>query len=321
MKGPTKTIDVKVNPAGLTVAPDGATIWIANSGSADRPGHTVTVIESETRETESVIEVGAGPQGIAFAPGGAHAFVTNSSDGTVSVIAAPTRTIIETVDLAVVPMKFPFGITADITGTRVFVTSAGGFRDDAFGHVAILDITRPTNVTVCDAVAVAGFTGRPSLLPDGELVIVPRSRGGVHPPAVLLIHAATGRIADDICLESGPGALFAVAVTPDGRSAYAGMFGGEGGVWVVDLVARRTATVIPTVDTRLHGVGISPDGRFVAVTNFGAASVSVINTATNKIVATAPVGQCPNDVTITPDNARAFVTNQAETTVSVVAVA
>lgn len=315
-----RAVDVKANPAGVAVAPDGATVWVANSGSAaSGPAATVTVLDAVTCAVQSIITVGAGPQDIAFAPGRARAFVTNSTQATVSVVDTRTRATTQTVDLARVPMKWPFGITVDRAETKAFVTGAGGWRDASLGHVAILDITDPAHVTVAGAVAVSGFTGRPAVSPTGGVVIVPRSREGGPPPGVMLIDVVTGRIVDELYADSVKGAVFDVAVTPDGLRAYAGLFGGAGGVWTIDLRAWRTLRVLPTTDARVHGVGISRDGRCVAVTNFGSASVSIISTETDEMVATVAVGRAPNDVAVTADDTRAFVTNQAETTVSVIA--
>ena len=46
------------------------------------------------------------------------------------------------------------------------------------------------------------------------------------------------------------------------------------------------------------------------VTNNGSNTVSVIDTATNTVVATIPVGFRPFGVAITPDGTRAYVTNE-----------
>ena len=54
------------------------------------------------------------------------------------------------------------------------------------------------------------------------------------------------------------------------------------------------------------------------VTNSCGNSVSVIDTDTNTIVATIPVGINPLGVTITPDGTRVYVTNQGSNTVSVI---
>src|SRR5438445_3514626 len=58
--------------------------------------------------------------------------------------------------------------------------------------------------------------------------------------------------------------------------------------------------------------------RAYVTNDSGSNSVSVIDTATNTVVATIPVGLSPFGVAITPDGARAYVTNVADTTVSVV---
>jgi YVTN family beta-propeller protein len=59
------------------------------------------------------------------------------------------------------------------------------------------------------------------------------------------------------------------------------------------------------------GIAITPDGTRAYVTNEGSASVSVIDTTTNTVVATIPVfpGQVPIGVAIAPDGTRAYVAN------------
>ncbi|MSY45028.1 MAG: hypothetical protein F2686_05310, partial [Actinobacteria bacterium] len=58
---------------------------------------------------------------------------------------------------------------------------------------------------------------------------------------------------------------------------------------------------------------ITPDGTKAYVTNDWNATVSVINTATNTVSATIPVGRDPFAVAITPDGTKAYVTNASET--------
>ncbi|MGW2698772.1 YncE family protein [Streptomyces sp. NPDC001340] len=59
-------------------------------------------------------------------------------------------------------------------------------------------------------------------------------------------------------------------------------------------------------------------GTFTYVTNFGSDSVSVIDTGTNTVTATVPVGDGPFDVAVTPDGTRAYVANNFSDTVSVI---
>ncbi len=59
--------------------------------------------------------------------------------------------------------------------------------------------------------------------------------------------------------------------------------------------------------------------RNAYVTNSGSGSVSVIDSQTNAVVATVPVGAGPSDVAITPDGRFAYVANATAGTVSVIA--
>jgi YVTN family beta-propeller protein len=319
------TIDVAVNPFGANVAPDGRTVWVANSGPLNgipgTDGHTVTVLNARTYAIESVIDVGVFPEDIAFARGGRQAFVTNSTDATVSVINTRTRTVTQTIDLAPIPMTFPFGVIVTRDSKKVYVTSFGSASE---AGIAVLDNSDPRNVTIGRTITVpgyagVGFTGRPALTPDGKLLVVPFGQFGGGAMAIL-VDTATDRIVDIVNVAAAGGPQ-TVSVTPDGRFAYVGIFGGvlggNGGVAVVDLDKRATVTVIPTPAPEVHGVDVSPNGKFVVATNFRSRTVSVISTATNQILATIEVGNRPNDTAFTADSRRAFITNQGDTTVSV----
>jgi large repetitive protein len=54
------------------------------------------------------------------------------------------------------------------------------------------------------------------------------------------------------------------------------------------------------------------------VPNVGDFTVSVIDSATNTVVATIPVGQCPSGVAITPNGAFVYVVNNFANTLSVI---
>ena len=57
------------------------------------------------------------------------------------------------------------------------------------------------------------------------------------------------------------------------------------------------------------------------ITNSGDGTVSVIDTATNKVTATIPVGTSPYGVAVTPDGTKVYVANGSDSTVSVIATA
>jgi YVTN family beta-propeller protein len=91
----------------------------------------------------------------------------------------------------------------------------------------------------------------------------------------------------------------------------------------------RRPSVMATVEVGRGplGVAIRPDRKEVYVTNFGTDrpalgevgnTISVIRTASNKVIATITVGKLPSGIAFTPDGSRAYVTNRGDDTVSVI---
>ena len=63
---------------------------------------------------------------------------------------------------------------------------------------------------------------------------------------------------------------------------------------------------------------MSPDGNFIYVANEHSNSVSVINTASNTITATIPVGSDPLGVSVSPNGDMVYVTDFGDNSVSVI---
>src|SRR5260370_5105855 len=77
---------------------------------------------------------------------------------------------------------------------------------------------------------------------------------------------------------------------------------------------------IGTVDirTKLTGVAVTPDGKYVYVSNQVSNSVAVIDTVSNTIVKTILVGTSPAGVAVTPDGKYVYVSNQVSNSVAVI---
>ncbi|MGH3671038.1 MAG: YncE family protein [Pseudonocardiaceae bacterium] len=58
--------------------------------------------------------------------------------------------------------------------------------------------------------------------------------------------------------------------------------------------------------------------RRLYLPNSGSGSVSVIDTLSNTVIATIPVGSCPEGVAVTPDGRHVYVPNFASNSVSVI---
>ena len=92
----------------------------------------------------------------------------------------------------------------------------------------------------------------------------------------------------------------------------------------VEVISTATNSLVTSISVGLQptGMAITPDGKFVYVSNNGWTSVWVIATNTNSVVATITTGNGPNEIAITPNGAFAYVTNivATEQSVSVIAV-
>ena len=131
------------------------------------------------------------------------------------------------------------------------------------------------------------------------------------------------------CDSPGPAGI---AITPDAKHAYVA---DEliGAVSVIDTSMNTVSSTrinIPcppdggSCSKSPVGVGITPDGRFVYVTNTNGHFISVIGTSTNTVTATITQGVSgsPFGIAITPDGAFAYVANgPLANTVSVISTA
>jgi YVTN family beta-propeller protein len=125
--------------------------------------------------------------------------------------------------------------------------------------------------------------------------------------AVAVIDTATGAVTG---IPVDIGALD-VAITPDGAFAY--VTNGSAtlaGISVIDTAMNTVVASVP-VSSNPQGIAITPDGTQAYVANAGAASVQVLDIATNTLIATvlvSPGRDGPKAVAITPDGSLAYVT-------------
>jgi YVTN family beta-propeller protein len=118
------------------------------------------------------------------------------------------------------------------------------------------------------------------------------------------IAAATNTAGPPITTGPGPDA---VAITPDGKTAY--VVNGNSGSPTVTPIATATNTAgrpIP-VGSDPCDIAITPDGKTVYVVNSFSDTVTPIATATNTAGPPIRVGHAPDAVAITPDGKTAYV--------------
>jgi YVTN family beta-propeller protein len=95
----------------------------------------------------------------------------------------------------------------------------------------------------------------------------------------------------------------------------------QSSVAVVNTVTRRVVNVLATGEQgQPRRIALQPDGRFVWVGLDQAPFVALIDTTTNKMVTTIPVGNGLHQITFTTDGQFALVTNSSDDSVSLIAV-
>jgi YVTN family beta-propeller protein len=291
----TTAIAVGNNPETVGVSSDGSRIYVGNCGDSG----SVSIIDGTSNSMIITIPVGpvvlnggtcAG--GIAVSPDNSKVYVASQTDvGTVSIIDAKTDTITATVTIP----AGVFALAVTPNGRRLYITSP-------IDTVSVLDTASNAVIaTINTGTTSTGAGSLPSgvaVSPDGSKVYVALYATA----AVAVIDTATNTIVATIPITGAQYQLtpYMVAVTPDGARVYVTILNGT----FVPVIDTATNTVIANVTVGVDplGVDVTPDGKRVYVANvFGSCtpncappgSVSVIDTATNRVTDTIAVGGQP----------------------------
>jgi YVTN family beta-propeller protein len=238
---------------------------------------------------------------IAVTPDGTHAYVSNEFDNTVSVIATASNTVVATIPVG----NGPSGVAITPDGTHAYVTNE--FDQSAMGF-AIVSVIDTASNTVVATIPVGDNPVQVAITPDPTNS--PEHDDRRHQPlayvtngsdsTVSVIDTAGNTVVATISVGIGP---TGVAITPDGTHAYV-TNSVNNTVSVIDTDNNKLVATIPVGNTPL-GVAITSNGTqppghddrshqpLAYVTNSVDNTVSVIDTASNKVVATVPVGADP----------------------------
>lgn len=297
-------ITVGLHPLDAAVSPDGARVYILNSGG----GGTVSVVDTANNTgVGSPIGLGLGaPSRFAINPQGTRLYVTDVETNTLSVIDTVNGTVIG--DRIPVGKK-PLGVAVSHDGTHVYVTNV----DD--GTVSVVDTTGNTVIGDPIRVGVAPFGVAVSR--DGtRLYVIERGvrvDGAYRDGTVSVVDTATKAvIGSPLRVGVAPEDL---AVSPDGAHIYV-VNADEGTMSVIDT-ATNTVVGKPNPVGRFPArVAVSPDGSLAYFTNTGDGTLAVVDTASYEVVVRLKVVVTPAAgegylyaVALTPDGNRAYVTN------------
>ena len=167
-----------------------------------------------------------------------------------------------------------------------------------------------------------------AIAPSGNLGYVTH---GALVNGVDVINTATNTVVTNIPVAAD--VTISAAVTPNAAFVYVTCLSFTTGpkLAVIDTATNTVVAIVPLPGTFPPGVAITPDGASVYVANNGGgvccgggggvSSVSVIDTATNTLVANFFAGLSPNGIAASPDGAFVYVTDLGNNSVSVISTA
>jgi YVTN family beta-propeller protein len=322
---------------GTMAWPDEALAWTGQPLAYVTSSNGISVIDTGDNKVVDTILGPALPT--AVAPDGKHlyAFGLSASDlvFNISVIDATDDQVVATVPLDVSLVvtgvelnKNSSAIAVTPDGKHVYVTTglcSSNDRDCSPRpenvYYAVWVIDTATNKVVAASPG-KGYVQGIAFSPDGKHTYLATYDSDVLLPQVLVFD--TG---NSIALPPY-GEVNAIAITPDGKHLYVPyvLFNGTNSPpEIVAVIDTATNTVAQTVQLEttpfgatLTGVAVTPDGKYVYVSNQVSNSVSVIDTASNTVVKTVLVGTSPAGVAVTPDGVHVYVSNQGSNNVSVI---
>jgi len=324
------SISVGSSPSALAVSPDGSRVYVVNSGSGtvsviDTPTYRLVDTNPTTSTVDSIV-VGSSPSSVVLSADGSLAYVANGGD-TISVIDTTTNTVTRTVTIDPTAETGGHVVALGPDG-RIYVTDA---VDRTVRRLSVVHVnTAPQHIGVPTVLttdtttgAVTGslgdnvvtdidgdkliFATKPGSGPaTGAVTYDPVSRTFTYTPTA----AARGQAADT---EGEDYDHFTVTVSD-----------GQGGT--TDIPVTVTIAAAAQTDPTTIPVGQNPNGVVIGgaqggqayVTNVSDGTVSVIDTDTNQVVATIPVGASPTSLAASPDGATVYVVNRTANTVSVI---
>jgi YVTN family beta-propeller protein len=263
---------------GMGFSPDHKTIAVVSIGS-----NSVTFIDTATNAIRHTTYVGRSPHEAFFTPDGSEVWVTVRGEDYVAVLDGKTFDEKQRI-------KVPAG-----PGMQIFSP------DGKYGYVCSSFNPETVVITVADHQIVgqvkqdSPFCPNIAATPDGKQVWFTLKDTGktmvfdAQPPFAVLKTIDTGPISNHVNFAHNANGTFAYITV-----------GGTNEVKVFRTDDFSLVSTIP-VGKLPHGIWPSGDGSRVYVGLENADAVTAIDTLTNKVIATSPIGQAPQAIAYVPN--------------------
>jgi YVTN family beta-propeller protein len=244
------------------------------------PRGSVTLIDTRTNSRGPTVPVGELPSEITLAPDGKTAYVLNIWSHSVSVVSTGSGGATSRIIKA---GRYPIGIAMTPSGNRVFIT-----RHQNSGPGSVLPVKASTGVPgqslspprqqgyISDDIAVA---------PDGRKVYA--AEDGLTSPweGLLPIRTSGDRLGSPIKVGRFPYSVEDMAFTPDSKTLYVLSVTGKNVLLTPIKTATGTVGRPLKLGSPAAAMVMTPDGRFIYVSDWYHNIVTVVSTATNSIAA------------------------------------
>lgn len=269
-------IEVGFGPHEIATGPDGGTAYVADSGTPEEPGRTITVIDVSSRQAQATFELGdCMPHDLRVDGDGSTLWVTCANLRAVAELDARTgerRRVWETG----VEGGWMLDVAPD--GGKIYVANLEG------GGVSIIDVR---SETVRQIELVEGQIGL-AVAPDGGEVWV----SGVNEDSIRIIDARRDSVVATIA--SGGERPVRVRFTPDGDRVLV-VNSGSRTIAVFDA-ARRARLGAIELAHEPKVIAIEPAGGRAVVSHPHAGAVSVLDLERLTVQRVIEVGGVPDGV-------------------------
>jgi YVTN family beta-propeller protein len=290
----------------------------ATGGNALSPLAFNTAVGAPEPAIAALIPIPAAPRSVAFSPDGRKLYVAGA-DRVTLLSAVGNRVLVPSAAEPNVPAAVPGGIVASPDGRRVYVTAgpAGVVTLDA---ALIQPIAAEAITGFAAGPAVAAASQALALSPDGARLYV---ADNLVDGLVRVVDLAHNSFVSSAPFAAGMVPV-AVAAAPDGSKVYAAVIDPAGTspdfIAVLDGAsgAQRASAILLDSGAAPVALTFSPDGRNAYVANQGAGTISVIDTASDTLIATVPGLDVPAALAVSPDGTKLLVSESGAADVALI---
>jgi YVTN family beta-propeller protein len=297
----TVTIPIRgINPFGIIYNSANNNMYVANYGSS-----TVSVISGSTDSVISSILVGRQPIWIAYAPPPSNKlYVTNEGSDDVYVINGTTNRVIKNIPVG----NSPWGIVYSPSNNNVYVANPPD------GTVSVIDTSSDTVISTITLPTVSPRIPKPSLY----FFAYDSSNQGIYgggSSIVSTINTATNAdVKDSVLYTTNTTEIMGIAYNSNNNRIYVTGYTSPGWVFRLNPDTNNFEGGSIRVGSYPFGIVHNPTNNNMYVANTGDASISVINSTTNRVIDTISTDpHNPYGIDYNPNNNHIYVTSGSDT--------